>query len=200
MWSTRGWTLQESLLSGRRLVFTETRTSFQVFPRKGRGKTGIEIEIRIQEYLGRHLSNESDALKAFLGIFQAFQELEPFVNNFWGLPMSRFGWTKDFVQQPNGFTEVDQLHPTSLSSLAWSNESYDHTNSYLLERRQDFSSWTWAAWRCLRKFSQKSITKDPLSSSVRFRLRKGEYVQLEIYEQTLDSQNGLSLFQPCVFF
>ena len=121
-WSTRGWTLQENLLSRRRLVFTETQTYFQcwhmhcceaiptclkgahtkdltrfkdfnhrfrVFPQKGIGRTGIEIEARIQEYLGRHLTDESDALNAFLGIFQAFRELEHPIDNFWGLPMSR---------------------------------------------------------------------------------------------------------------
>ncbi|KAF2623080.1 HET-domain-containing protein [Macroventuria anomochaeta] len=230
-WSTRGWTLQENLLSRRRLVFTETQTYFQcwhmhcceaiptnltrahtkdltrfkefnqtfrVFPQKGIGKTGAEIEMRIQEYLSRHLSRESDALNAFLGIFQAFQEIEHPVNNFWGLPMSRFGWTKNVVQQPNRFTEVDQLYSTFLSSLAWSNDLYDHTNAHVLERRHAFPSWTWAAWTSLRKFSRKSITRDSVSPSVKFPLRQGQCVQLENYEQMLGSRNSLSLFQPCI--
>lgn len=127
-WSTRGWTLQENLLSKRRLVFTETQTYFQcwnmhcnevipscikrahrkdltrfknyyhafrAFPQNGIGRTGIEIEARIQEYLGRKLTVDSDAFDAFLGIFQAFQELDHPVYNFWGLPMTRFGWAKN---------------------------------------------------------------------------------------------------------
>jgi hypothetical protein len=230
-WSTRGWTLQENLLSRRRLVFTETQTyfqcwhmhcceavptdlvrahikdltrfdefnkAFQVFPQKGIGKTGDEIEMRIQEYLGRHLTKESDALKAFLGILQAFQEIEQPVHNFWGLPMSRFGWTKNGAQRPDRLTEVDQLYSTFLSSLAWTNDPYDHTNAHVLERREQFPSWTWAAWRSLSKFSRKSITKDCLSPVVKFASHQGQIVQLEEYEQSLRSENSLSIFQPCI--
>ena len=230
-WSTRGWTLQERLLSRRRLVFTETQAFFQcwnmhcceaipkdikkshkknlsqfkevdrtfeVFPQKGIGKTGAEIEERIQEYLKRRLTKESDALNAFLGGFQAFQEIEHPVHNFWGLPMSRFRWTKDVVPQRNGFTEIDQLYSTFLSSLAWTNDPHDHTNSYPLARRQGFPSWTWAAWKSLSKFSRKSITNESVSPSVKFLSHKGDLTNLENYEQMLGSGNSLSIFQPCI--
>jgi hypothetical protein len=155
--------------------------------------------MRIQEYLGRQLSNESDALNAFLGIFEAFREIEHAIYNFWGLPMSRFAWTKDSVQLlPDRSTEVHQLYSTFLSSLAWSNDPYDHTNVHVLERRQGFPSWTWAAWRSLHTFSRKSITHGSASPSVAFPLRQDHCVQLEDYEHALGSGNSLSLFQPCV--
>jgi hypothetical protein len=228
-WSTRGWCLQENLLSKRRLVFTESQTYFQcwnmhcceaiptdltrahtkdlmrfkefnrnfrVFPQRGIGKTGAEIEMRIQEYLSRDLTDSSDALSAFLGIFQAFQEIEHPVSNFWGLPMCRFDWTKDVVQQPNRLTEVDQLYSTFLSSLAWSNDSHNHANVHLLERRQQFPSWTWAAWESLDKFARKSIAKDPLSPSIHFQLHQGPHVPLEDYEKKLGSSVSVLLFQP----
>jgi hypothetical protein len=231
-WSTRGWTLQENLLSRRRLVFTETQTYFQcwhmhcceaiptclvrahkkdlsrfkdsnqifrAFPQKGIGKTGAEIEMRIREYIGRRLTDESDALNAFLGILQAFQELEYPVNHFWGLPMSRFSWMKGFVQQSSKSAEVDELYTSFLSSLAWSNDLYDHGNVHILARRREFPSWTWAGWESLRTFSRKPIAKNPMYPSVSFQRRQGQYVDLENYEQALSCSNNLSLFQPCIF-
>ncbi|KAH7108698.1 heterokaryon incompatibility protein-domain-containing protein, partial [Dendryphion nanum] len=115
-WSKRGWTFQENVLCRRKLVFTETQVYFQcksmhcceatpinveethtagwkgrkythrAFPERGIGKTGSEIVDRVQEYIKRTLTNESDALVAFLGVFQAFQELKYPVYHFWGLP------------------------------------------------------------------------------------------------------------------
>lgn len=106
VWSERRWTLQETVLSRRRLVFSKSQAYFQcrnmhcceavpicletahieslerfrqniweyrAFPLRGIGETGIELEAQIQEYLGRYLSVESDALNAFLGIFTHFK-------------------------------------------------------------------------------------------------------------------------------
>lgn len=64
--------------------FKESIDTLCVFYSKGIGKTGNEVVARIQEYLGRHLSKESDVLNAFLGIFEAFRELDDPFYNFWG--------------------------------------------------------------------------------------------------------------------
>jgi hypothetical protein len=62
--------------------FRETIHTPRVFPRNGIRKTSNEVEQRIQEYLSRDLTKDLDALNAFLGIFQAFLELENPVYNF----------------------------------------------------------------------------------------------------------------------
>jgi hypothetical protein len=202
-WSTRGWTYQENLLSKRRLVFTESQVYFQcwnmhccestplwleeahtkglkrfkesvhtlrVFPSKGIGKTGKEIGARIQEYIRRNLSQDSDALNAFLGIFQAFRELQHPVYHHWGLPLSKGRSMKQ---------ELEDLHTSFLSSLSWSMSSCDNSSAHLLTRRDMFPSWSWAAWKGLSDFSQKSIADNLYSPSVSFRTYRGQLIGLE---------------------
>jgi hypothetical protein len=98
--------------------FRDTINNLRVFPRKGIGKTGNEVQQRIQEYLGRDLTNDSDALNAFLGIFQAFQELEDPVYNFWGLPISDERSTTRTHHSSVGRSESEELYSSFLSSLA----------------------------------------------------------------------------------
>jgi hypothetical protein len=217
-WSTRGWTLQENLLSRRCLVFTETQTYFQcwhmhcyeaiptclkrahtkdlkrfknfnqtfrVFTSGGIGRTGAEIDKRIHEYLFRSLTKESDALNAFLGIFQVFRELENPVIDFWGLPMSKVGGGGRGVQGASNSSALDEMRASFLSSLAWSDNTCNLTSLHIAFQRPDFPSWSWAAWRSLRTFSRKSIPTDPHSPRVSFRSQQKVAVGLEDYEQFL---------------
>jgi hypothetical protein len=231
-WSTRGWTYQESLLSKRRLVFTESQAYFQcwnmhccestplrleeahtrslerfresihtlrVFPSKGIGKTSNEIGERIQEYLGRNLSKDSDALSAFLGVFQAFRELDHPVYHHWGLPISKGCSRERTNHSPSGLSEFQELQKSFLSSLAWSMSSCDRTSTHLLTRRVMFPSWTWAAWKCLPNFTPKSITQTLHSPFVSFLMRRGRTVGLEKFQRTLGSSDSTVVFEPCVY-
>ncbi|EAT92072.1 hypothetical protein SNOG_00577 [Parastagonospora nodorum SN15] len=67
-----------------------------VFPQKSIRKTSNEVVARIQEYLDRRFSQESDALNAFLGVYEAFKELEQPIYNFWGLPTRVANFTPRF--------------------------------------------------------------------------------------------------------
>jgi hypothetical protein len=140
-WSTRGWTMQENLLSRRRLVFTESQTYFQcwnmhccegiptcltrahtkdlkrfkdashtfrAFPSNGIGRTGAEIESRIHEYLGRNLTNESDALS--FPPSSSLPEVEAWT---WDLPKVRLRQRHTM----QAFSAADELRVLSFLSV-----------------------------------------------------------------------------------
>lgn len=225
-WSERGWTLQENLLSRRRLVFTETQTYFQcrsmhcceaipiclkkahvndmskfkesvklyrVFPQQGIGKTGLEIDARIREYLNRSLTEDSDALIDFLGIFQAYQELESPVYNFWGLPMSTSGW-EEVPRRLSKADHLEELRVSFLSSLVWSCGTCDHPEMPQLNRRSQFPSWTWAAWKGLDTFVRRRVANDMHSPTVSFETNEGKQTALEEYEKVIEGCSSILLF------
>jgi len=112
-----------------------------VFPSGGTGRTGAEINKRIHKYLFRPLTKESDALDAFLGIFQAFRELENPVIDFWGLPMSRVGGGGRGVQSANNSSALDEMRAPFLSSLALSDKTCNLISLHIAFQRPDFPSW-----------------------------------------------------------
>ena len=94
VWSTRGWTYQEDILSARRLVFTEQQVYFQcglsgyyqafnvharlmgsvgedkILARMKSNVLPHHVGDRIHEYTHRKLGNEDDILNAFQGHIQ----------------------------------------------------------------------------------------------------------------------------------
>jgi hypothetical protein len=179
--------------------FKETIHTLRVFPQKGIGKTSHEVEQRIQEYLGRDLAKDSDALTAFLGISQAFQELEDPVYSFWGLPISNERVMTRIHHSLSGPSEFDELYRSLLSSLAWSTNSCDDASTHLLTRRDSFPSWTWAAWKCLPLFCRKPITETLYSPSISFKTYQGQSVTGERLMRALGSSNSTIVFEPCIY-
>jgi hypothetical protein len=179
--------------------FKESIHTLRVFPRKGIGKTSNEIEARIQEYLGRDLTWDSDALKAFLGIYQAFRELDYPVYNFWGLPISKDRTTKRIDHDPSATGDLGELYNSFLSSLGWSMSSCDDASTHLLTRRDMFPSWTWAAWKGLAAFSRKHITANTYSPLVSFRTNEGRPIGLEGFEKALGPSDSSVIFEPCIY-
>lgn len=136
VWSTRGWTYQEGLLSRHRLVFTETQASFQCQQHNhhhhhhhnsgsGRVAHAEEIFYRIEEYTRRHLTYPADSLRAFLGVLRAFEKLTPPAEHLWGVPFV-FGSDGKPRQPAQG--------------LLWKSQSCG------LRRIAGIPSWSWAGW------------------------------------------------------
>lgn len=124
-WSTRGWTYQEGLLSRRRLVFTD---KWVILNDKGEDKVKANTEIfaHINEYSRRRLTYQSDLLKAFLGVFRAYETLRPPAMHTWGVPF---------------LLDVDGNIRQQGYGLLW--RTHD---GYPLRRIQGLPSWTWAGW------------------------------------------------------
>ncbi|KAK4204559.1 heterokaryon incompatibility protein-domain-containing protein [Triangularia verruculosa] len=152
VWSTRGWTYQEGVLSSRRLVFTDKQVYFQcglssfseafnipferagwashdnMFPRFRTAPYSLEIGDRIYEYTQRKLGNENDILNAFQGIQGQLAKHKPPIHNIWGIPV--LCKPREWSPSPKGF----------LAGLCWSLEKSNG-------RRHGFPSWSWAGWK-----------------------------------------------------
>lgn len=136
IWSTRGWTYQEGLLSQHRLVFTELQAVFQCQHDHNHNHNGSssssglvaragDVFYSIEEYTRRHLTYPSDSLRAFLGVLRAFEKLRPPARHLWGVP---------FVFGEDG--RVRQL----AQGLLWKSQSCR------LRRVRGIPSWSWAGW------------------------------------------------------
>ena len=171
VWSTRGWTYQEGLLSSRRLVFTDKQVYFQcglaafyeacniplnleswtrqdmIFPRVRNPPYHFELGDRIHEYTRRKLGNEADILNAFQGLLGEFAKHTGSAYNIWGIPvLAWFDRSHDlWLHLPKDF----------LAGICWTLEMPG-------DRRHGFPSWSWAGWKGAVK---SSYTDDAIRAS-----------------------------------
>jgi hypothetical protein len=99
--------------------------------------------MRINEYLKKSLSYESDTLNAFMSVLcYAWLSSTPTYHS-WGVPFDSLHSLTD-----------DHYHGAFLAALFWglegrvsvARQSYSH-----ISRRELFPSWTWAGWRGLKR-------------------------------------------------
>ncbi|KAM0812427.1 putative Heterokaryon incompatibility domain-containing protein [Seiridium cardinale] len=155
VWSTRGWTYQEALLSRRRLIFTDTYTTFQCSSDSYRENLGViedqpasasgvfrqissghGIFSSINEYAVRELSFPTDSLSAFLGILRLYEKLDNTpVTHMWGLPLV-----------------CPDLGANQAEDVAWRKRLWAKSLLWLsppkgLQRVDSLPSWSWSGWR-----------------------------------------------------
>jgi hypothetical protein len=199
-WSTRAWTYQEGLLSRRRLVFTNSQVYFQcmqtyswewlsippnstgrqvplyrVFPEGVIGQSADDIVDRLREYAPRQLTFDSDALNAFLGIFQLYQARQ--VYHLWGVP---------FLAD-NALGNVER---NLAMALGWTSDPGE------AERRPGFPTWSWVGWKYVSSLVVPWAPKycysvEPLPLSVRvFRREPLPERELSFTEYVAHIANG----------
>ncbi|KAF1932678.1 HET-domain-containing protein [Didymella exigua CBS 183.55] len=160
VWSSRGWTYQEMLMSRRRIVFTDSQMYFQcasavwlesldlaatdpqsqlyeqfrVFPTFEANNGFDEIQNRLKEYYQRRLSFKTDAIHAFSGICNAHvTDAGPVaLTHFYGVP----------IVFPDTCHQIAQT--TFIEALNW---RILHRDSVLepLMFPLIFPSWSWAS-------------------------------------------------------
>ncbi|XPT01266.1 hypothetical protein M3J09_010405 [Ascochyta lentis] len=106
----------------------------QAFPSQGAGTLHHHLYERIQEYLFRRLSHDSDVLHAFTGILHHFLRMEKPVYHIWGIPF------KD-----SSTTAKNSIQGNFLAALLWL-PSFDWKGTKFT-RRAEFPSWSWAGWK-----------------------------------------------------
>ncbi|KAJ4314956.1 hypothetical protein N0V94_006185 [Neodidymelliopsis sp. IMI 364377] len=104
----------------------------QAFPSQGVGTLHHHLYERIQEYLLRRLSHDSDVLHAFTGVLHHFVRKEKPVYNIWGVPFK-------------ANTAKETAQDNFLAALLWL-PSFDWKGTKFT-RRAEFPSWSWAGWK-----------------------------------------------------
>lgn len=164
-WWTRAWTLQEAVLSRRRLFFTESQAYFECcrmhqsevisFEPIAEGETQVgfrgiwktnvlnfsqephlwSIQLLLENYTARHLTYSSDALLAFLGILAKYTGSSQVLKHYFGLPIEISTLSSSMYHVDPESSLVDSF----VNSLAWD-------NGPIPIRRSEFPSWTWVGW------------------------------------------------------
>ncbi|KAF2114187.1 heterokaryon incompatibility protein-domain-containing protein [Lophiotrema nucula] len=171
-WARRGWTYQESVLSTRRLIFTDDQVYFECpcmycyesVNSNGRDISSMnfiphiegripmfespvvwEVFTRVEDYSQRELSWASDILKGILGVLRNF-ELGPLqIRHILGVPLFPF----------NADGRPASLDSMRMQSGNTQSGRYDVAAFCLglcwrsrrpYHRREGFPSWSWTGW------------------------------------------------------
>lgn len=140
-WDSRGWTLQEKVLSRRLLIFGNEQIYWQC-------KTSQWYEDTICENLDENVISETLALDNYVG-GTPFTQYEGILMH---LAHRNFGFCDDILNAFRGLennlreTLSNEFHwglPLSMfdAALRWY-----HPYHYPARRRKDFPSWSWAGW------------------------------------------------------
>jgi hypothetical protein len=196
MWASRGWTYQEALLSQRKLYFTDFQLYFEgvqsvqcewaawstnkptedvpwILSQADYLRNPDRIYNCINSYSWRHITFESDALNAMLGIFAVFQRRHQ-VQHIWGMP---------YMSAHEGFDAGRETRQPSL----WSSLSFQ---GFLRDaRRKAYPSWSWLGW-----YMPTGCGGEWLQNAAAFVLNvcpelvSGSVISLSDYENNYDCQ------------
>ncbi|KAF7672899.1 hypothetical protein GT037_008850 [Alternaria burnsii] len=152
-WMQRAWTYQESFFSTRRIVFTEQQVYYEC--RKGSARETWHVSQSmsmpvfldpdalsrhrpthicrlLEDYCGRELSVESDAIRAFEGVFHNYRR-KHHVHQYRGIP----------IMPLTRMIYLEGIHRSRgeafAAGLTWSNRAPG-------ARRSLFPTWSWAGW------------------------------------------------------
>jgi hypothetical protein len=186
-WATRAWTLQEGLLSRRRLVFTPEQIFFECQEMQAAETVAVPLEIIheshvtsrlkggyfyamanhhnlyyrllhiFRNYTRRSLSYSADRIDAFQGILNS---MKPTMSHVWGLSV---------------YAKEDRMG-SFIGSLGWEHDqTWFQENREQLRQSSEFPSWSWAAWNGTKDYNGLNSTKD---IRVRFYLTDGSIIDL----------------------
>ncbi|PMD33032.1 hypothetical protein L207DRAFT_518386 [Hyaloscypha variabilis F] len=177
VWSTRGWTYQEALLSRRRLAFSDRQVYFEcgtmycceasdvlpditqkteslylayLYPLHTVGRNAHDFTQRVSEYSKRRFGNPADVLDGLQGILRFFEQGEQPIYNLFGIPIL------PPVAMSKAQGEWVKTLPRSLSdgflvALCWEILGF-------ARRRSMFPSWSWAGWEYDEGFLSMATT------------------------------------------
>ncbi|KAF5975678.1 hypothetical protein FBULB1_7254 [Fusarium bulbicola] len=159
-WSTRGWTYQEAVFSRRCVIFADD----QVFYQCGSMTCSEELvqdfatcervlfpifERILYEDSG---AADSDVLRALEGIFGFYAQLEPSVEQYWGLPLRWVGCQLSNMDNENVYHVAKSKHNDVVGAILWAMLwepawSDYHILQTGLAKRDGFPTWSWSGWK-----------------------------------------------------
>ncbi|KIL93970.1 hypothetical protein FAVG1_02532 [Fusarium avenaceum] len=157
-WSTRGWTYQEAVFSRRCVIFADDQVFFQCgffermadensdsqpyLPRGGRFMQDLKA------YSKRELTYDFDVLRAMDGVSGFYAQLEPSVEQYWGLPLRWVGCVIPSEYYRTARLKHDDVVGAFLWAMlwkpAWSEVQSTKTG---LAKRSGFPTWSWSGWK-----------------------------------------------------
>lgn len=207
VWASRAWTYQETLLSCRRLYFTDSQLYFEgsssvdcewatlygnraarepawIFSQHTWLRVPTDIFGCISDFTSRKLSYEKDTLNAMMGIFAVFERRLQ-VRHLWGTPFSAPPQTSR-----NGESD---------SALVSFQNSLFFLSSKSSRRRVEFPSWTWAGWTDRSHWpSSAHLASTPDPTCLSLELVSGRVISWDEYQQNYKSyqepENEVSRF------
>lgn len=155
-WSTRGWTLQESLLYRRKLVFTEAQVYFHC--RRGCFHEDTVSEVPSDDFSLR--AQVSSCRGAYTGDFEISNDMHPSGSNYDGLMQAytrrKVTRPEDTVRACQGMLNTFSTHynrgnrwcyglPVAdlADTLCWTHAGTSPSGGV---RKPGFPSWSWAGW------------------------------------------------------
>lgn len=124
--------------SGQSERYPQYLTTSRVFPIQGIAETSSDFASRVNEYGQRSLSFDADGLNAFLGVLKVFENADPPVFHYWGIPI--FEAIRPFEHRKHNLLDCFAL------GLAW------ETKVPGISRHQ-LPSWSWVGWKDWGGFS-----------------------------------------------
>ncbi|KAK3365564.1 heterokaryon incompatibility protein-domain-containing protein, partial [Lasiosphaeria ovina] len=158
-WNTRGWTYQESLLSRRRLVFTDSQVYFQCHSMSCFETLSIHLDDLHDQQSGRFRDTTLPR------VFPTLSPSDPLAHiSLWVSQFSRrsFSFESDALDAFQGILRVAEAkgwirgnicglplpNRTRADSAALQNFLLWETSPYgKVSRRAEFPSWSWVGWR-----------------------------------------------------
>ena len=158
-----------------------------MFP-AGYGGDAGDIYIQIARYTGRNLSHDSDRLKAFLGILEAFESGKHGVRHHWGIPILPFPDSGS----PKKFSMLSFVF-----GLLWGHKFRDGNI-----RIKHLPSWSWAGMLGSVEFDYQmgdgsfwSITELLDEVQVEMELQSGDRISWEAFHSSYKALNNGSIGQ-----
>lgn len=192
-WSKRAWTLQESVLSRRRLILTERQAIYicntgvlsetdplpglkdqfhgvgWLPPRWDNSRMATAM-IYLEEYSRRSLSYETDALNAVVGALNTLRRDK--IYHVWGVP---FKVSKRLLSYPSPQGTLSE----PAMALHWSHKQP-------AERRNGCPSWSPLGWKGEVKFEPRSSILEPHLMKMKIHTKAGPK-DLSLFKPNLDA-------------
>ncbi|RKL03978.1 hypothetical protein BFJ68_g6622 [Fusarium oxysporum] len=115
-------------------------------PRSWRFMTNLEA------YSKRELTYDSDVLRAMEGVFGFYAQLEPSVEQCWGLPLQWVGCELSSLDEHNIYRIARSKHDDVVGALLWAMLwepawSEIHILKTGFAKRNGFPTWPWSGWK-----------------------------------------------------
>lgn len=179
------------------MILETLGSSMQIFPSQTVGMGAGEIFGRIEEYLRRDLSYDTDILNAFIGILQQGRLSSKPICHMWGLPWAIGPIDNSYKEE--SFLKALMWIPRSMlyqSGTGW------HTLPGMrdMKRRPEFPSWTWAAWQGIRGiYESYKEEAEHFDVGVRVVRSTGKPINLAHYTLEAASSRDIYRTQPRLY-